>query len=128
MTEGFSFDAVRRILESESVYSREDLEVSERRFYTGLGDSRLEIQYFYGDQLAVGEYYDEKLGRGYVVRARFYVSEDLEDWTPYQLETEDGSVSEIDDDEELLEATLEQMREWDNRLQDEFPPGVVTRV
>lgn len=128
MTEGFSFDAARSILESESVYSTGDLEVSERRFYTGVGSTRLEIQYFYDDKMAVGEYQEEALGREYVVKARFYVSEDLEDWTPYQLETEDGSVYEIDDDEEVLEATLEQMREWDNRLQDEFPPGVVTRV
>ncbi|WP_058825727.1 hypothetical protein [Haloferax sp. Q22] len=128
MADRFSFDTARSILESEDVYSREDLEVSERRFYTGVGSTRLEIQYFYDDRMAVGEYHEEALGREYVVKTRFYVSEDLEEWTPYQLETEDGNVSEIDDDEELLEATLEQMREWDNRLQDEFPSGAVTRI
>ncbi|MFB1064917.1 hypothetical protein [Natrinema sp. H-ect4] len=128
MTDDFSFDAARRILESEDVYSTNDLDVSERRFYTGLGSTRLEIQYFYGDELAVGEYHEEALGRDYVVKTRFYISEDLESWTPYQLKTEDGSVYDIDEDEELLDATLEQMREWDNRLQDEFHPGIVTRV
>ncbi|WP_058825714.1 hypothetical protein [Haloferax sp. Q22] len=128
MTDEFSFDAARRILESEDVYSTNDLDVSERRFYTGLGSTRLEIQYFYGDELAVGEYHEKTHGREYVVKTRFCVSEDLEEWTPYQLKTEDGSVYEISEDEELLDATFEQMREWDNRLQDEFPSGIVTRV